>query len=154
MKKIYFYLLIIFSITITSCTEFKEVTLSGVEGVKVTSLSQQGIEALITVKIKNPNKFSFTVYKSEMDVTANGINLGKAYISENVKIKRNSEELYTFKIKSGFSQMSMMQLPKLLSIAASKTLQLNIKGNLKGGKLFVKRSFPVDVTENVPLGGI
>ena len=154
MKRIFLHLLIVFSITFTSCTEFKEVTFSGVEGVKVTSLSQQGIEALITVKIKNPNKFSFTVYKSEMDVTVSGINLGKAYISDNVKINRNSEELYTFKINSGFSQLSLMQLPKLLSIAASKTLQVNIKGNLKGGKLFVKRSFPVDVTQNVPLGGM
>lgn len=156
MKKHFFYLLLVFCIGFTSCTEFKEVTLSGVEGVKLTvfDMSTKRLEALITVRIKNPNKFSFTVYKSEMDVTASGINLGKAYIAENVKINKNSEALYSFKVKSDLSKISLFQLPQLMSIAASKTLKINVKGNLRGGKLFVKRSFPVDVTQSVPLGGM
>lgn len=153
MKKYIIQLFLITSISFVGC-DYKEVTFSGVENVKVTSLSQSGLEALITVKIKNPNKMSFTVYKSEMDITVSGINLGKAYIAENVRIKRDSEELYTFKINSNFSRLSIMQLPKLLSLATSKTLQVNIKGVLKGGKMFVKRSFPIDITQNVPLGGM
>lgn len=150
MKKYSICLILFVSLLFTGC-DYKEVTFSGVEGVKVTSLTQNGLDALITVRIKNPNKMSFTVYKSEMDVTVSGVNLGKAYIAENVRIKRDSEELYTFKISSSFSQMSIMQLPKLLSLATSKTLQVNLKGVLKGGKMFVKRSFPIDVTQNVPL---
>lgn len=147
------YLFLLSSLSFMGC-DFKEVTFSGVEGLKVTSLTQKGIEALITVKIKNPNNMSFTVYKSEMDVIVSGINLGKAYIAENVRIKRNSEASYTFKINSSFSQMSIMQLPKLLSLASSKSLEVNLKGVLKGGKMFIKRSFPIDVTQNVPLGGM
>lgn len=153
MKRYIIYLFLLISLSFVGC-DYKEVTFSGVEGVKVTSLTQSGLEALITVKIKNPNTMSFTVYKSEMDVTVSGINLGKAYIAENVRIKRNSEQLYTFKINSSFSQMSIMQLPKLLSLASPKSLQVNLKGVLKGGKMFIKRSFPIDVTQNVPLGSM
>lgn len=152
MKNYIIYLFLFTSIIFYGC-DYKEVTFSGVEGVKVTSLTQNGIEALITVRLKNPNKMAFTVYKSEMDVTVGGVNLGKAYIAENVRIKRNSEELYTFKINSSFSQMSILQLPKLLSLAYGKSLQINLKGELKGGKMFVKRSFPIDITQNVPMGG-
>lgn len=152
MKKYIFYLFVFFSVAFVSCAELKEVTFSGVENVKLTSLTQKGIEALITVRIKNPNKISFNVYKSEMDITVGGINLGKAYIAENVKIKRNSEALYSFKINSDFSQLNFLSIPKLLSIASSKMLQVNIKGNLNGGKLLVKRSYPVDITQNVSLG--
>lgn len=152
MKKYIFYLFVFYCAALVSCTEFKEVTFSGVENVKLTSLTQKGIEAIITVRIKNPNKMSFTVYKSEMDIAISGMSLGKAYISENVKIKRNSEALYSFKINSDFSQLSFLNIPKLLSIASSKMLQVNIKGNLNGGKLLVKHSYPVDITQNVPLG--
>ncbi len=154
MKKYIVYLFLFCGIALAGCGDYEDVTFSGVEGVKLTSLTQKGVEALITVRIKNPNNVSFTVYKSEMDVTVSGINLGKAYIAENVKIKRNSEALYTFKISSSFSQMSMTQLPGLLSLATSKSLKVNLKGNLRGGKLFLKRSYPIDVTQNVPLSGI
>jgi LEA14-like dessication related protein len=152
MKKYILYLLVFCSVSFFSCTEYKEVTFSGVDNVSLTSLTQKGVEAVINVRIKNPNKMSFTVYKSEMNVTISGINVGKAYIADNVKIKRNSEQSYTFHIKSDFSNLSLADLPRLLSLASSKTLKVNLKGDLKGGKFFVKRSYPVDLTQNVPFG--
>jgi LEA14-like dessication related protein len=143
-----------FSFTLFSCADFKEVTFSGIENVNLTSISQKGVEALITVRIKNPNNVSFTVYKSEMDVTLNGINAGKAHIADNVRIKAKSEESYTFKIKSDFSNLSFTELPKIISMAMSKNVKIGLKGNLKGGKLLVKRSYPIDITQNVPISGL
>ena len=137
-----------------SCADFKEVTFSGVDHVSLTNLSQNGVEALVTVRIKNPNNFSFTVYNSEMDVTISGINAGKAYITDNVKIKANCEEKYTFKVKSNFSGLSLADLPKLIAMGMSKTVKIGLKGNLKGGKFLFKRSYPIDLQESVPLNGI
>ncbi|MES2593118.1 MAG: LEA type 2 family protein [Bacteroidota bacterium] len=150
--KNYFFILIAFCLTLlSSCGTFQEVTFNGIEKANIVSLSQKGAEALITVRIKNPNKVSFNIYKSEMDVTISGINAGKAYITENVKIKGRSEESYTFKVKSDFTKLSLSDMPKLLSIAMSKNVKIGIKGTLKGGKLFIKRSYPIDIIENVPL---
>ena len=152
MKK-YFSILIIFCGTLlTSCGDFQEVTFSGVESMKLIKVSQQGAEAEMVVKIKNPNKTAFTIYKSEFDVTLNGITGGKANLYDNVKIKANSEQTYTFKIKSDFSSISMNDLPKLMSLATSKNIKIGLKGNLKVGKLFVKKSYPVEMSESVPLG--
>lgn len=149
------YILILFTFCFaacSSCTDIKEVTFSGIENVQIISISTKGAEAEITAKIKNPNSMGFTVYKSDMDVTLNGINTGKAYLTDNVKIKRNSEESYTFKIKSDFSNLSLTDFPSLLAIATSKNIKVGLKGNIKVGNLFVKRTFPVDVSEDVPIG--
>jgi LEA14-like dessication related protein len=151
MKKTFFYLLIFFSLTITSCRELKEVSFKGVESVKLKSISQKGLEALIAVTIKNDNKIPFKVHKSGLDVTVNGINLGKVFISEKIKINANSEKTYTFTLKSDFSNLNV-SLPQLLSIASSKSLKVSIKGELKGGAFFVKRSYPIDITQTVPFG--
>ena len=126
-------------------------TFSGVENVQVTKLSQQGAEAEITARIKNPNSTSFTVYKSDLDVTLNGLNAGVAHLTDNVKIKGNSEESYTFKVKSDFSSLSLTDLPQLLTIATSKNVKVGLKGNLQVGKFFYKKSVPVELNENVPL---
>ncbi|MGQ0828037.1 MAG: LEA type 2 family protein [Bacteroidota bacterium] len=151
MKKIIF---ILFSVMFFSCGEYQDVTFMGIENVKVTSMSQQGVEADIIVRIKNPNNKSFTIYKSELDATLNGMNAGKARLSKNVRIKSNCEQTYTFKVKSDFSSLSMAELPKLLALAKSKNAKVGLKGNLKAGKLFIKKNFPVDISKNVPLDGM
>jgi hypothetical protein len=81
------------------------------------------------------------------------MNAGKAHLASNVRIKAHSDESYVFKVKSDFSNLSAVDLPKLFSIAMSKNVKVGLKGNLKVGKLFVKRSYPVDISEKVPLGG-
>ena len=116
-------------------------------------MTQQGVEAEITARIKNPNNRSFTIYKSDLDATLNGMNAGKACLAKNVHIKRNCEQSYVFKIKSDFSNISLNDLPKLMAMAKSKNAKVGLKGNLKAGKLFIKKSFPVDMSKNVPLSG-
>ena len=154
MKKYIFILFTFCSIVLASCKDFEEVSFSEINNINVTSLSQKGVEAIITAHIKNPNNVAFTIYKSEMDVTIGGISAGKAHITNNVRIKAKSEETYIFKIKSDFSNLSLTDMPAIMAIAMSKHVKVGLKGNLKVGKLFVKRSFPVDVTRNVPLNGI
>jgi LEA14-like dessication related protein len=149
-KSILFFILIS-SLFFASCGDFEEVQFSGVDKVEITKLSQQGAEAEITAKIKNPNNTSFTIYKSDLNVSLNGLDAGVAHLTDNVKIKSNSEELYTFKVKSDFSSLSLADLPQLISIATSKNVKVGLKGNLLVGKFFYKRSVPVEVNENVPL---
>jgi len=122
MKKIALFIL---SITLlTACSDFQDVTFSGVENFKIISLTQSGVEAEITAKIKNPNKTAFTIYKSEFDATLGGINAGKAHITKNVRIKPNSEEVYTFIIKSDFSKL--FKSDKYLSASSKEFILLSL----------------------------
>ena len=151
MKKYIFILLSISSISLFSCGDFQDVSFNGIENVRIISLTQHGAEAEITAKIKNPNNVSFTIYPVDLDVVLGGMNAGKAHISGRTKIKAHSEKSYTFRIKSDFSNISMNDLPKLMSLAMSKNVKVGLKGKLKAGKLFIKKSFPVDVQESVPM---
>jgi len=151
MKKITVSLIILFSLVLCSCGDFQDVTFEGIENVKVNKMSQQGIDIDVTAKIKNPNKVAFTIYKSDLDATFSNMNVGKAKLTNNVKIKANSTQAYTFNIKSDFSKLSMAELPNLLSIATSRSVKVGLKGDLKVGKLLVKKSYPVDMVKSVPL---
>lgn len=138
----------------TSCSDFQEITFSGIENVKVTKLSKEAVEADIIAKINNPNRSGFTVYHSDMDVTFNGISCGKAKLTNNVKIKGESEQTYTFHVRTDLSNLSMTEYPKLLAIALSKHAKISLKGNLNVGKLFVKKQYPVEFSKLVSLEGI
>ncbi|MBL7884351.1 MAG: LEA type 2 family protein [Bacteroidia bacterium] len=151
MKNIAVLFFCLFSIVFSSCGDFQDVTFEGIENVKINKLSQQGIDVDVTAKIKNPNKVAFTIYKSDLDATFSNMNVGKAKLTNNVKIKGNSTQAYTFNIKSDFSKLSMAELPNLLSIATSRSIKVGLKGNLKVGKLLVKKNYPVDMVKSVPL---
>jgi len=151
MKKYIFLFIAICTITLSSCGDFKEITFSGIENVKIIKMSQQGIQAEISAKIKNPNKMAFHIYPTDLDATLNGMNAGKAELTNNIRIKPNSEDVYVFKIESNFSNLTLTDLPKLMSILNSKSARIGLKGNLKVGKLFFRRSYPVDFSKNVPM---
>ncbi len=154
MKKYLLITFAFFSIVFTSCKSYEPVAFSGIENINVTSLSQNGIEAIVTARVKNPNKVGFTIYRSEMDISVAGIDAGKVQLDKRVRIKAKSEETYTFKIKSDFSNLSMSDMPRLMNIAMSKHAKIGLKGDLKAGKLFVKKTFPIDITKDVPLSGM
>jgi LEA14-like dessication related protein len=155
MKSFFRFSILLFSIfLLSSCGDFQDLSFSGIEGVKVTKMSREGIEAEITARIKNPNNASFKIYKSEFDVTLNGMACGKAHIAKNVKIHANSEETYTFRIKSNLSGLSAADLPKIISIAMSKSAKVGLKGNLRAGKYLVKNNYPVEISRSIPLEGI
>lgn len=152
MRKTFFYLLLVCCFSFASC-RIQPISFSGVENTKLGALSQKGVEADITVRIKNPNSLSVTIYKSEFDLFLNGLSVGKAAIAKKVKIKGNTEASYTFKIKSDFSKLTLNELPQLLSIALTKNAKIGLKGEIKGGKFFIKKKFPVEVNQSVPLSG-
>jgi LEA14-like dessication related protein len=151
MKKYIFIFFIFCTLLFSSCGDFQEVTFSGIENVNIISLTQQGAEAEITARIKNPNNTSFTIYPTDLDVVLGGINAGKAHLAGRTKIKAHSEQNYTFRITSDFSKLSMSDMVRLGAIAVSRNVKVSIKGNLKVGKLFVKKSYPVEMTQSVPL---
>jgi LEA14-like dessication related protein len=145
-----FYLLII-STLLYSCADFKDVSITKIEEVKLISMSAKSADAEINVKIKNPNNTGFSIYKSQADVNVNGIDIGTAEMMQKIYVKANSEDTYTFKIHSDFSKISATNLTSLMLTAMSKNIKIGIKGEIKAGKLLIQKKFPIDVTQNVPL---
>ena len=138
-----------FVILISSCTDFKEAQCTGVKGFKINKINASGMEAEILLGIKNPNKMSFSVYKSEFDVVYSGINLGKAKLYKRVRIAGNTEKTYSFNLKSNFKDANPMDIMKLMSGGAKSVIE--VKGDLKAGKFYLKKRFPVNVKQKVDM---
>lgn len=137
-------------LSLTNCKDFKEVQCTGVKGFKVNTMNTSGIDGDIMISIKNPNTFGFSIYKSEFDITYSGVYLGKAKLTKRVHISANAEETYSFNLKNDFKGANIMDVMKLLSGVALKN-SVEVKGDLKVGKLFVKKKIPVDIKERINL---
>lgn len=139
---------LIFSFLLTSCKDFKEVQCTGVKGFKINTINTQGIDADIMLGIKNPNNMGFSIYKSEFDVVYSGVNLGKARLTKRVHINANAEETYSFNLKSDFKNINLSEIMKLMSAGNARST-VEVKGDLKAGKFYMKKKFPIDVKERV-----
>lgn len=148
--KNYFFLFLL-SVTLFSCGGFKELSISGIEKPKLNNLSKEGIDAEFGIKIKNPNSMGVTVYRSEFEGTINGIDIGKINLYKKVKIKRNSDETETFYVKTDFSKLGLDGIMKILPIISSGNATLALKGNLRAGKWFYKKKFPVEFSKTINL---
>jgi LEA14-like dessication related protein len=150
MRKLFFYFLIPCFVFFVNCKDFKEVQCTGVSGFKVNTLNTTGIDADLLLSIKNPNPIGFSLYKSEFDVMYGGVSLGKAKLGKRVHIDANAESVYSFNLKSDFKNANLMDIMKLVSGVAGKSM-LEVKGDLRAGKFYLKKKFPINVTQKIGL---
>jgi LEA14-like dessication related protein len=141
----------LFSLLWASCASIKPVYVSKVEGSKIIDLSAKGIKAEIYIRINNPNSVGFSIYRSNFEAEMNGIALGKAYLKKKIRVKRKSDDLHTVVVESDFSKLGMADIPRVMGILKSKSLKIHLKGQIRLGKAFIRKTFPVDVTETVRL---
>lgn len=127
----------------------KEITVTNVNNFSLQKMSLQEIEGELQLTIKNPNTVGFSIYKSEFDIIYGDVKLGKARLHKRVHIGANTEKIYTFKLKSTPENINLMDILKLAGNASSGMIR--IKGELKAGKLFIKKRYPVDYAERINL---
>ncbi|MBI3501093.1 MAG: LEA type 2 family protein [Bacteroidetes bacterium] len=149
MKKCFF--LFCLPVIFSSCGEFKELSIGGIEKPKLHKLSREGIDAEFGMKIKNPNRMNVVVYPSEFDGTLNGISIGKIKLYRKVRIKGNSDETEIFNVKSDFSKMGFGDIANVLPIISSGNATLTLKGTLRAGKWYYKKKFPVEYSKAINL---
>ncbi len=140
---------IIVSVFFMSCKEFKEITVTNVDSFYMNKITTEQIEAEVNVKINNPNNTGFSIYPSEFDVMFSGVRLGKAKLNKRVHIDGKTEKVYTFKLNSKISEMNPLDALRLMNL--DNLGKIDVKGELKAGKFYLKKKFPVNYTDKVKL---
>ncbi len=135
-------------ISLASCVDLKEVKCTGINGFKVNKVNTGGIDAQLSLRVNNPNTFGFKLLPSEFSVAYGGIKLGKAKLVKKVKIRASSEADYTFSLNGDFKNLALADVLKLLESFSKKSV-LEVNGELRVGKLFTKKSFPVNIREKI-----
>lgn len=148
-KKTLCYTILLSTLILASCRDLKDITLTNVDSFSLQKMSFQEIEGELQLTIKNPNTVGFSIYKSEFDIIYGDVKLGKAKLHKRVHIGANSEKSYVFKLKSSPENLNLSDVMKLIGNASSGTIR--IKGELKAGKLFIKKRFPVDYVDRINL---
>lgn len=148
----FFISILLTSIISTSCVNIKEVQCTGISGFKLNKISTEGINADVKVKIKNSNSFSFKIFKSEVEVSYAGIKIGTAKLLKSVKIKAESEDVYTCRLENEFKHLKLDDIVKLLE-SFNRKGNIEIKGNVKVGKGFMKKTVPVSIDGKVDVEG-
>ena len=127
----------------------KETTVTGVDHFFINKINADGIDADLNLKIKNTNNFGFSIYPSEFDIIYSGLRLGKAKLNKRVHIDGNTERVYSFNLKSNLGDLNIFDVMQLLN--TGNIGKIEIKGDLKAGKFFLKKKFDVNYTDKVEL---
>ena len=148
----YSFLLILLTIlTFSGCTQFKEVQLSQIGGVKIIRITDKGIEMELGMKINNPNSYGFAIYRSSFDIKLAGVDMGTAVLSKKEKVAANSDDMHTFHITTTFNKLLEGGLGGVFALFGKKNTEVEINGKLKVGKFLVRKSLPIARKQKVSL---
>ena len=142
-------LMIVFSLLFFSCKPFQEITVTDVDGFYVNKLSTSALDAEIKLKINNPNKAGFSIYPSEFEIIFSGIRLGKAKLNKRVHLDANTEKVYSFQLNKNLADLNPFDALKLLNL--DNLGKIEITGDLKVGKFYLKKNYPINYKQKVNL---
>lgn len=140
MKKLLLILLII--PFLTGCLSYREVQLVGIRSLKLTHVDTKGITATVGVEMKNPNGYKIKVKDPDVDLSINGIGVGKAMLDSTVVLKRNSTEVYRIPLRVNFQIDQAGILPGLATGLLTGSVKLGFRGTVVGKAGLIHKRFP------------
>lgn len=150
MKKL--FVLLFTAIAGTSCGPYKEISVSQISSAKMLKFDSKEIEMEVGIKIKNPNKFGFSIINSDVKAEVNGIKLGEVDLKDRIKVKRMSEDVHTLRLEAELSKVLAGGIFSLLPLLQQKNINLHLEGNIKVRAFgIVTKKYPVNVTQKIPL---
>ena len=130
------------SFLFSSCT-VKEVEVGNIESFNIVKIDKEYVTVELAANVKNPNTFSFTISKVDLDVTFNGVYLGKINKVKDVRIPKKSNEVQHLEFKLKMENVvkgSMVFIPALLSNKA----KIKVKGFVKASKFPFGKKIEID----------
>jgi len=146
--KIIILLTLLLSI-LTSC-EIKEVEVGNIKSFNILNIDEEYVTIDLTANVKNPNNFSFTISKVDLNVNFNGVELGKINKVQKIKIQKNSNDTQhlIFKLKlEHIMKGSMLFIPSLLTNRA----KIKVTGYIKASKFIFGKKIKVDYNKTTKI---
>ncbi|MAW64744.1 MAG: hypothetical protein CMD18_00955 [Flavobacteriales bacterium] len=148
----YFSLLLIV-ISIEGCFMFKDLEFKGIASHKIEEVSlKNGLILNLGVQLQNPNWFAIKAKGGEINVKANGINLGKFQISRSVNIPKKSDGIIEIGIESKLKNLLGGGLLSLVSMATKGgKLKIELEGYVHASALGLSKRVKVSTIEYIGL---
>ena len=139
-----FFLIIGFS----SCFTIKPVEFKKAENIG-TSMNDSAFEMTFDLNMHNPNNWSLRLTEVKTEVIINNQPLGKANLSQPIRLMKNSDFKIPMLATSStvdFSKFASMGLSLLLG---NKTATATIKGNITLKKFIFRKKYPFEYKERI-----
>jgi len=101
--------------------------------------------------IDNPNKYQISVVDSDLELFIKKDKIGSAKIQKKIVLPKNSTHNHKVVIETGLTDMLSGALPVLLGLMFDKSIELQVKGEIRARAKSLSKSFPVDFKERVEL---
>ncbi len=150
MNRINIFLLFFFFdfLLLTGCSSYKVLTIGDAKEVRFDYFNNGKLGLEVDIPISNTGNVDFKVKKVELSVKLNSFAAGEVINVEKVKIKKKSEQVYTFPVEveiNGLSNSAMI----LLSIVSQRNLSIEVDGFIKVKYIFISKKIPVRLTEKI-----
>jgi len=129
----------------SSC-DFEDPEFSEYSNFKLVKMDGRRLDILFDVTCENPNNFGFKVKNGAIDVLLNDQALGVINLSQKIKVKRKSKNVYTVPLGIDLENGAMI---KLLQLAGTKEVTLKLVGKVRGSVYGISKSFDVNETRKV-----
>lgn len=143
--------LIVISITLTSCFKYEEVVMKEVTNVSVNSFSANNIEIKVDMRIINPNNYKISIVDSDLELFVKNKKVGNSKIKDKIDLPKNSDETHQIVVKTTVEDMIGTAIPVILNVLFEDSVDLQVKGEIKAQAKSLSKSFPVDFKERVKL---
>lgn len=131
--------------------EFKDITLMEVNSMNVSQFDGQHMEAVVGVRISNPNGFTVTVEEGHFDLFMNEKSVGKATLKSPLHLEAGSTDVHQVAITGELTNVLGSGAAGLLGMLSGKNPALLLKGEVKAGRWFFKRTVPFELETELPL---
>ena len=135
---------------LSSCLSYEEVKIVKFAGVEVKKMSAEGITVEVKIQINNPNNYKISIVNTNLMVSLNGADLGKAKMKGNLVLPKNSNEVHSITVTIKGSQLKAA-MPTMLLGALGGGMQMNIKGTITARAKMLRKKIDVDLTDSVKL---
>jgi LEA14-like dessication related protein len=135
-------------LSLSSCKIYQDVDVIEVENVVFNEFDDEGAEAEVWLKIKNPNAYKVVLTDSDIDLYFEGKLLGKVQLVENMEVPKKSLSTQVMKVEVGFDNMEEL-MGNILTFLFKDNFVLEAKGYVKGKALFVAKKVDINFKETL-----
>lgn len=145
------YIIGLFSIVVllNSCSIVKPIEFEKVNSFNAAEKSGKMVFTS-NLTLHNPNGFQFIINKADIDVYAEGINLGKLEIPDMISIEKKKDFTGDFTVEISLVKLLMAGKNVLPKLKQGDVL-IELKGNVEADVLWMHRDFAVNYKEKISL---
>ena len=143
--------LLLVTILLTSCANFRDVTFHGVRNVELRKMNGNDIALTIEAEVENPNNYRIKLKDPDVDLWYNGQLVGKAVLDSTVTLDKRSTRIYPVYISADTQgKLGPILLGGLGSLLSGQA-ELRASGTVKGQVGIISKRFPFDIRDTLEL---